>query len=264
MTEPRKPAHPHTHPHEAPSPDPGGRRHDRGMRDAMRHFVAEFIGTYALVFIGGAAIIAVTATSMQTGLLVVALAHGLTLAVLVSATMRISGHFNPAVTVGFLAARRIDPIMAGVYIAAQILAAILAAYALKGLLPEPLATAARLGGQSIASEVSAGQAIGLEAIATFIMTFVIFGTAVDPQSPRVGGMAIGFAVVANTLGIGPFTGASMNPARSFGPAVASGIFEGQAVFWIGPLLGALAAALLYDTLFIRREREPADHGAVRP
>src|SRR5436853_2121624 len=99
------------------------------MRDSFRHFVAEFVGTFALVFVGGAAIAA------SGGLVAVALAHGIILAVMVSALMRISGHFNPAVTLGFLAARRIDPMMAGVYIAAQITAAILAAYTLKWLLP---------------------------------------------------------------------------------------------------------------------------------
>lgn len=234
------------------------------MRDSLRHFVAEFIGTFALVFVGGASIIGATATRMDAALVAVSLAHGVILAVLVSATMRISGHFNPAVTVGFLAARRIEPMMAGVYIAAQILAAILAAYALKALLPASIANAARLGGQIVASEVSITQAIGLEAIATFFLVFVIFGTAVDPKAPRIGGLAIGLTLTAGILAIGPFTGGSLNPARSFGPAVASGIFEGQAVYWIGPLVGALAAALLYDTLFIRREREPVDHGAVRP
>jgi MIP family channel proteins len=234
------------------------------MRDALRHFVAEFVGTFALVFVGSGSIIAAAASRMESALVAVALAHGIILAVMVSATMRISGHFNPAVTVGFLAARRIDPLMAGVYIAAQIVGAILAAYALKMLLPDVLTEATRVGGQSIALETSAGQAIGLEAIATFFLTFVIFGTAVDPKSPRIGGLAIGFTVAACIFAIGPFTGGSLNPARSLGPAIASGVFEGQAVYWIGPLLGALAAALLYDTLFIRRDREPVDHGAVRP
>jgi MIP family channel proteins len=234
------------------------------MRDSFRHFVAEFIGTFALVFVGGAAIASVAATQMQAGLVAVALAHGIILAVMVSATMRISGHFNPAVTLGFLAARRIEPIMAGVYLAAQILGAIIAAYALKGLLPTQLADATRLGGQSISLEISAGQAIGLEAVATFFLAFVIFGTAVDPKAPKVGGFAIGLTIAADILAIGPFTGGSMNPARSFGPAVASGIFEGQAVYWVGPILGGVAAALLYDTLFIRRDPEPVDHGAVRP
>lgn len=234
------------------------------MRDSLRHFVAEFIGTFALVFVGGAAIAGAEASQMVAGLVAISLAHGLILAVLVSATMRISGHFNPAVTVGFLAARRIDAMMAGVYIAAQILAAILAAYTLKWLLPVALTTATRLGGQSIALDVTATQAVGLEAIATFFLVFVIFGTAVDPKAPRLGGLAIGLTVSAGILAIGPFTGGSLNPARSLGPAVASGIFEGQAIYWIGPLIGAVSAALLYDTLFIRREREPVDHGAVRP
>lgn len=233
------------------------------MRDPLRHFVAEFVGIFALVFIGGASIMAGQATG-GSGLLVAALAHSLILAVLVSATMRISGHFNPAVTIGFLAARRIEPMMAGVYIAAQLIGAILAAYALKALLPSELVEATRIGGQSVASEISMGQAIGLEAICTFMLMFVIFGTAVDPKAPRIAGLAIGATIGAGILAIGPFTGASFNPARSFGPAVASGIFEAQAVYWIGPIIGAVAAALIYDILFIRREREPADHGAVRP
>jgi aquaporin Z len=233
------------------------------MRDSLRHFTAEFIGTFALVFIGGAAIMGATAVQMNAALIAAAFAHGLILAVLVSATMRISGHFNPAVTLGFLAARRIDAMMAGVYVVAQILAATLAAYALKALMPAALGAATRYGGQSIVSELSITQAIGLEAIATFFLVFVIFGTAVDPKSPRIGGLAIGLTLTAGILAIGPFTGGSLNPARSFGPAIVSGVFEGQAAYWIGPIVGAVAAALLYDTLFIRRDREPVDHGAVR-
>jgi MIP family channel proteins len=234
------------------------------MRDPVRHFVAEFVGIFALVFVGGASIMAAQATGMGSGLIAAALAHAIILAVLVSATMRISGHFNPAVTIGFLAARRIEPVMAGIYIAAQLTGAILAAYALKALLPAQLVEATRIGGQSVAAEISMGQAIGLEAICTFMLVFVIFGTAVDPKAPRIAGLAIGATIGAGILAIGPFTGGSFNPARSFGPAVASGIFEAQAVYWIGPIVGAVAAALIYDFLFIRREREPADHGAVRP
>jgi MIP family channel proteins len=231
------------------------------MRDSLRHFVAEFIGIFALVFIGGGAIAA--AQGMESGLIVAALAHGIILAVMVSATMRISGHLNPAVTIGFLVARRIEPMMAGLYIVAQLLGAMAAAYALKALIPSNIATAIRLGGQSVSMDITATQAIGLEAIATFFLVFVIFGTAVDPKAPKIAGLAIGSTIAADILAIGPLTGGSMNPARSFGPAVASGIFEAQAVYWIGPIIGAVAAALIYDTLFIRREREPADHGAVR-
>jgi MIP family channel proteins len=234
------------------------------MRDSIRHFVAEFVGIFALVFVGGAALINAQARGSSAGLLEVALAHGLIFAVMVTATMRISGHFNPAVTLGFLAVRRIEPVMAGVYIVAQLLGAMLAAYALRGLFPEADALAARLGGQAVASNITGGQAIGLEALATFVLVFTVFGTAVDPNAPRVGGLAIGLAVTADILAIGPLTGGSMNPARSFGPAVASGIFEGQVVYWTGPIIGGLAAALLYDTLFLRRGVEPVDHGAVRP
>ena len=94
--------------------------------------------------------------------------------------------------------------------------------------------------------------------------FVVFGTAVDPHAPKVGGFAIGLTLMAGILAIGPLTGGSMNPARSFGPAIAIGIFEAQTVYWIGPIVGGIAAALLYDTLFLRRGREPVDHGAVSP
>lgn len=234
------------------------------MRDSFRHFVAEFVGTFGLVFVGGAAIMVTDAGHIPNALLDVAFAHGLILALMVTATMRISGHLNPAVTIGFLVARRIEPMMAGVYIVAQVLAAMVAAYALKAFFPATMTVGSRLGGQSISLDVTFGQAVALEAIATFFLVFVVFGTAVDPKAPRVGGFAIGLTVAADILAIGPLTGASMNPARSFGPAVASGIFEGQAVYWIGPILGGIVAGLLYDTLFLRRDIEPVEHGAVRP
>jgi aquaporin TIP len=234
------------------------------MRDSYRHFVAEFVGTFGLVFIGGGAIMAGEITKNPASITQVALAHGLILALMVTATMRVSGHLNPAVTFGFLVTRRIEPVMAMVYLLAQVLAAILAAYALRGLFPVEIATATRLGGQSISMDVSTAQAIVLEFIATFFLVFVVFGTAVDPRAPQVGGFAIGLTVAADILAIGPLTGGSMNPARSFGPAVASGIFEGQAVYWIGPILGGIAAALIYEWLFIPHGTEPVDHGPVRP
>ena len=234
------------------------------MRDSWRHFAAEFIGIFALVFVGGATIMAAQMARSENLLLTVAAAHGLILAIMVTATMRISGHLNPAVTLGFLAARRIEPMMAMLYIVAQLLGATIAAYALKGIFPPDVAAGARLGGQSLALDISFARGIMLEAIATFFLVFAVFGTAVDPHAPKVGGFAIGLTVTADILAIGPLTGASMNPARSFGPAAASGVFEAQGVYWIGPILGGIAAALLYDTLFLRRGKEPADHGAVSP
>jgi MIP family channel proteins len=234
------------------------------MKDAWRHFTAEFIGTFALVFIGGGAIVTSPMLQVQAAVVNIAFAHGLILALLVTATMRISGHLNPAVTAGFLVTRRIEPMMAVVYWIAQFMGAIIAAYALKALYPANIATLTKLGGQSISADINLVQAIVLEAIATFFLVFVVFGTAVDPKAPKVGGFAIGLTVTAGILGIGPLTGGSMNPARSFGPAVVTGSFEGQAAYWIGPLLGGIAAALLYDKVFIPREPEPADHGTVRP
>ena len=232
------------------------------MRDSLRHFVAEFIGTFALVFVGSASII--TASGMQGGapLLQVALAHGLILALMVSALMRISGHFNPAVTIGFLVTRRIEAGMAGLYVVAQLIGAMAAAYALKGLFPAELFAATHGGGQSISIDVSFTQAFFLEAIATFFLVFVVFGTAVDERGPKVGGFAIGLTIAADILAIGPLTGGSMNPARSFGPAVASGVYTAQFIYWLAPIIGGVVAAVLYDQLFLRRGVEPFDHGAV--
>jgi MIP family channel proteins len=234
------------------------------MRDAWRHFAAEFIGMFAFVFVGSAAIMSARMSQSPAALVEIALAHGLTMAVMVSATMRISGHINPAVTLGLLVTRRIEPMMAALYIVAQILGAIAAGYALKATFPEAVFVATRGGGQSIALDISGGQAFLLEAIATFFLVFVIFGTVVDLRGPKIGGLAIGFVIAADILAIGPLTGASMNPARSFGPAVASGVYEAQLLYWFAPITGAVVAALLYEFLFMRRGREPVDHGELRP
>ena len=234
------------------------------MRDAVRHFVAEFVGIFALVFVGSGAILMARYTNSSAALVSVALAHGLILAIMVTATMRISGHLNPAVTIGFLVTRRIEPMMAAIYVCAQILGAIASAYALKATVPAELFDAARGGGQSVALDITGAQAFFLEALATFFLTFVVFGTAVDPNAPKVGGFAIGLTLTAAILAIGPLTGGSLNPARSIGPAVATGIFEGQVIYWTGPLVGSMLAAGIYDALFLRRAPELPLHGAVRP
>ena len=234
------------------------------MRDSWRHFVAEFVGTFALVFVGSGAIMATHITHSNAALVEVALAHGLVLAVMVSALMRISGHFNPAVTLGMLATRRIEVLMAALYIIAQVLGAVIAGYALKASFPAAVFVETRGGGQTVALDITGGQAFTLEAIATFFLVFVVYGTAVDLRGPKIGGLAIGFVVAADILAIGPLTGASMNPARSFGPAVASGIYEAQLLYLLAPIVGALVAGLLYEYLFMRRGREPVDHGELKP
>jgi aquaporin TIP len=234
------------------------------MLDAWRHFIAEFIGTFALVFVGSGAIMVARMSGSQAGLIEVAFAHGLILAVMVSALMRISGHFNPAVTIAFIATRRIEPMMASVYVLAQLIGAVVAGYALKASYPEAVFVATRGGGQAVALDVTGTQAFILEMIATFFLVFVIYGTVVDQRGQKIGGLAIGFVIAADILAIGPLTGASMNPARSFGPAVASGVFEAQLLYWAAPIVGALIAALLYEYLFMRRGREPVDHGELKP
>ena len=235
------------------------------MRDAWRHFASEFIGTFALVFVGSGSIMTARLTgNVAAGLVAAALAHGLILAVMVSALMRISGHFNPAVTLGFLVTRRIEVMMAALYIVAQVIGAVVAGYALKASFPEAIFAATRGGGLSVSLDLSGGQAFMLEAIGTFFLVFVIFGTAVDQRGPKVGGLAIGFTLAAVILAFGPLTGSALNPARAFGPAVASGIYEAQLLYWFAPITGGLVAALLYEFLFLRRGREPVDHGELKP
>lgn len=222
-----------------------------------KHFIAEFIGTFALVFVGGGAIMMAQHTGNPAGLLQIALAHGLILALMVSAAMNVSGgHLNPAVTTALLVAKRITPTIAGVHILAQLIGSLAAAWALKMTMPTAVFVATQGGGQSIALDVTMTQAIVLEAIATFFLMFVIYGTAVYVNAPRIGGLAIGLTIAADILAIGPLTGASMNPARSLGPAMASGVLTGQVVYWVGPILGAIAAALLWEYGLLRGEPAP--------
>jgi len=230
--------------------------HPLSPSPVKRNFIAEFVGTFALVFIGGGAIMMASHTGNPAGLLQIALAHGLILALMVSATMNVSGgQLNPAITIGLLVARRITPTVAGVHIVAQLLGAVVAAFALKWAMPSAVFAATQGGGQSVALDITAAQAIGLEAIATFFLMFVIYGTAVNSDAPKIGGLAIGLTIAADILAIGPLTGASMNPARSFGPALASGVFAGQVVYWAGPILGAIAAAMLWEFGILKPERK---------
>lgn len=225
----------------------------------QKNFIAEFVGTFALVFIGGGAIMMASHTNNPAGLLSVALAHGLILALMVSATMNVSGgQLNPAVTLGLLAARRITPNLAVIHIVAQLVGAVVAAFALKATFPEALFSAANGGGQALSADVTQTQGILLEAIATFFLMFVIYGTAVYADAPKIGGLAIGLTIAADILAIGPLTGASMNPARSFGPAIASGVYDGLiVVYFVGPILGAVVAAMMWEFGILGKQKAKA-------
>jgi len=230
------------------------------MRDSVRHFLSEFIGTFALTFVGSAAIM--QATQGGGNLVAVALAHGLVLAIFVTAFMHIGAHFNPAVTIGLLVVRRIEPVMAGLYVVAQVAGATAAAFTLKFAFPAALFAATRGGGQSVSLDVTSGQAFLLEMIGTMFLVWMVFGTAVDHRAPKVGGFAIGLALAVDILAFGNLTGASVNPARSFGPAFVSGIFEAPGIYWLAPITGGILAALIYEKLLMTDEPEPVDHGAI--
>src|SRR5215210_4715184 len=224
------------------------------MPSLARRLVAEALGTVALVFIGAAVVVVNGGfPNSGIGLLGIALAHAVVLAVFVTATMTISGgHLNPAVTIGLLVTRRIDPASAAAYIVAQLAAACAGAALVKALLPAAAVRGALLGTPVIASSVSLGQAVGIELVLTFFLMSAVFGTAVSPDSPRVAGFGIGLVLLFDILVGGPLTGAAMNPARAFGPAVVSGQWQGHIAYWVGPILGALLAALLWQYLLLPR------------
>jgi aquaporin Z len=221
----------------------------------IQHFYSEFLGTFALVFVGSGAIIVASAAEGD-GLLKVAVAHGLVLSVMVTAFKRISAHFNPAVTIAFLATRRIPPYMAGIHIIAQVLGAIVAAMALKYSLPETLFASGFGGTQSVAPLISGGQAWALEAVATFFLMTAIYGTCVDSRSPNVGGFGVGLTLAFSILMIGPLTGASLNPARTLGPMVAYNNYTALLIYLTAPVIGAIAGAKFYESFILKADQEP--------
>lgn len=219
---------------------------------SLKKGVAELIGTFALIYIG-VLVLAVVTPAGTKHLVEVALAHGLVIAVMASATMTISGgQLNPAVTIGLLAARKVSPAQAGINIAMQLVGGILGGYLAMFSLGGADITA---GVPDLGAGVGVGQAILVEAILTFFLMFVIMGTAVDPRfGARVGGTAIGFTVALDILAGGPLTGAAMNPARWLGAAIPAAHFNNALVYFIGPILGAVAAALLYNEILLERPR----------
>lgn len=216
--------------------------------------VAEGVGTFALMFIGAGAIVTNELTGGAVGLLGIALAHALALAIMISAVGHISGaHINPAVSIAFAATGRMPWGTAFVYILAQLAGAVVAGLLLTAIFPADVWQSAKLGATMLHAEVSVGQGILIEAILTFFLVLAIFGTAVDRKGPnQLAGFGIGTVLIFDILMGGPLTGASMNPARTFGSALVGGVWDNHLVYWIGPVLGGVVAALLYDK-FLRRE-----------
>mgnify|MGYP006268996495 CR=1 FL=1 len=214
------------------------------MKDAPSRLLAEFLGVFFLCLFGIGAILNTAGQPNNGGLVAVALAHGLAIFIAVCAFAHISGaHFNPAITVAMAATKRISLVDGVAYIVAQLLggvaAAALAKYAYSNIAS---------GVPALAPTVSTSQGILIEAVATFALVIAVMGVAVDSRGTfaAVAGLPIGLMITADILWAGPATGAAMNPARWFGPALINGGMSNAIVWIIGPIVGALVAVYAYD------------------
>jgi aquaporin TIP len=217
-------------------------------RDYLRRGVAEFIGTFALIFV------AAGAAGYSRSLTDFALANGLVIAVFVSGFAFISGgFFNPAVTLGFLVTKRIAPLLAVWYWIVQFAGAASAALLLKWVLPGAIQNPTHLGGPSLGQSISPGVGVVVEAVLTFFLVWIVFATAVDPRGTfkQVAGLAIGFTIAFDVMMGAGFTGAAMNPARAFGPQLVGNHWTHFWVWYVGPLAGGVIAAALYELLYLR-------------
>src|SRR5205823_2395469 len=213
--------------------------------EKLRPWIAEFVGTFALIFVGIGAI-----KTAGHDVLAVALAHGLTIAAFVSATLHISGgQLNPAVTFGLLCGGHMTVTNALRYWSAQLLGGFSAALICLGLFGRDVVVN---GTPQLATNLSPMQGIIVEAILTFFLVFVVYGTVIDERGRRVAGLAIGSTITLDILFGGSLTGAAMNPARVFGPALAANFWLNHYVYWLGPLIGAAVGGFVYGLLIERK------------
>lgn len=219
------------------------------MRSTLgQRLLAELLGTFSLVAAGCGAIV-VEARTGALGHLGVALAFGLVVTVMVAAVGHVSGaHINPAVTVAFALFRHFPWREVPGYVAAQLAGGAAAAGALRLLFGR--------GTEALGATVPAGpalQSLALEALLTASLMFVITAVATDTRAVgELAALAIGATVAVDALWGGPVSGASMNPARSFGPALLAGAWEAHWLYWVGPLLGAASGAGAYRLLHAPR------------
>jgi MIP family channel proteins len=228
------------------------------VESTWKALVAEFVGTFALIFIGAGAVVLNAVGTLD--LVGVALAHGLVLAIMVSVSIHTSGGmFNPAVAAALWVTGKLSSARTVAYIVAQLVAAVAGAFLLEYLVDDPqLFAAAKAGAPQVAAGVEIGRAIIIEAVTTFFLVWAVFGTVVDDRGPfgKTAGLTIGLVIAFDILAFGPYTGASMNPARWFGPALAGGLWDDWYVYLVGPFAGGVLAGLGYWATFLR-DREPA-------
>lgn len=228
------------------------------METTGKALVAEFVGTFALIFVGAGAVVLNAAGVLD--LVGVALAHGLVLAIMVSISLHTSGGvFNPAVAAALWVTGKLPTARTVAYVVTQLVAAVIGALLLRFLVDDTqLFDAAKAGAPQVAEGVEVGRAILIEAVTTFFLVWAVFGTAVDELGParKTAGLTIGLVIAFDILAFGPYTGAAMNPARWFGPALVGGLWDDWYVYLVGPLAGGILAGLGYWVTFLR-DREPA-------
>ncbi len=242
----------------------------------VRPLIAEFIGPFALVFIGAGAILTAITQGWAgtTGgfLVMVALAHGLAIGLMVAAAGHISGgHYNPAVTVAMFIGGKIGLVKSVAYISVQLLGAAVAALILKQIFDDSVADLrSAIPTVNYAADqdgviIGRANAFILEVIATFFLVYVIHGVAVDSRGAHaIAPLAIGLTITMDILMAGPLTGAAMNPARHFGPALVEGEWKDAWLYWAAPILGGGLASVVHNYILIPRsvgfpEPIPGEH-----
>jgi MIP family channel proteins len=234
---------------------------DVASRANIRAYLAEMIGTMLFVLIGTGAVVSSVGAQASDALIIIALAHGLGIGLMVYATGNISGgHLNPAVTLGMIVTKNIKILPGVIYMAAQILGAIIATLLLYLIVRNDFGELSNFGAHGISNGVDGnGGAFLLEALLTAVLLIVIFATAVSKKGAgHMAPLAIGLTVAAIHLVAVPLTGASVNPARTLGPALVSNAFDSLWVYMLAPALGGVGGALLY--WFVLRETEGTEAG----
>jgi len=220
------------------------------VQKRFAEMIAEFVGTFALMFIGGASVV----HSLGNDLLMIAFAHGIVLVVMVGVTMHVSGaQLNPAVSIA-LVLNRLQPVgKAFAFIIAQLLGGIVGAWLLSEVFPieavRAVNYAATLGSMTTGETAVPMMGLLMEIIASFFLMFVIMSVVLDQRglgrTKDFAGIGIGGIVFVCILCFGPVTGASMNPCRSFGPALVGGVWDSHWVYWVGPIIGATIGAAVW-------------------